>query len=97
MLARATLAPRRAAPLSRRVRFFIKEKVIFLRQHEGHLYNPGPYLFAKLLTDLPFQVLYPLVFCAIMMPMTGLQMAGGHFVIFWFSLVCLTFCAATVG
>jgi len=81
----------------RSVRFFIKEKVIFLRQHEGHLYNPGPYLLAKLLTDLPFHVMFPLIYAAIVMPMTGLQMAGTHFVTFWGALVALTVCANTVG
>lgn len=79
------------------VRFFSAEKIIYLRQHESNLYSATPYLLCRDVISLPFHVIFPLIYTAIVLPMSTLRFDHEHFVIFWLAISLLTINAHSIG
>ena len=38
------------------------DKVVFFREHNNHMYSTGAYYYAKIISDLPFQVIPPIIY-----------------------------------
>ncbi|EGD79678.1 hypothetical protein PTSG_10663 [Salpingoeca rosetta] len=77
--------------------FFLREKVVYLRQVEQGLYGVFPYLTSRFIVELPQMVFFPLVFCSIALPLVDLNYGGGNFFIFWAALVFLILNAYSFG
>ncbi|KAI9224037.1 P-loop containing nucleoside triphosphate hydrolase protein [Blastocladiella britannica] len=52
---------------------FTSEKNVFEREHGAGYYSLPAFFFSKLLVELPFQVIFPVLGTAILYPMVGLQ------------------------
>lgn len=69
--------------------FFSHEKVAVLRENRNGFYGIGSYLFAKVIVDLPFQIFNPLIFVAILAPMSSLKTDAESFFTLWAILFLL--------
>jgi len=65
------------------VNVFPEEKAVFMREHTNHMYRTTSYYVAKVMSDLPFQILYPTIYMLIAYWMIGFQKDFSHFIIFW--------------
>lgn len=57
------------------LRFFQKEKHVYMRQTEQGLYGAAAYLTSRVLIEAPMFFFFPLVFCAIAFPLVGLNVS----------------------
>lgn len=74
------------------VTFPLERRVVF-REHQNHWYSLKAYYFAKLLVDIPFQIVFPTVFLAIFYLMSNQPMSMDRFSM----LLCITICISLVG
>ncbi|MES1911532.1 MAG: hypothetical protein MHM6MM_003948 [Cercozoa sp. M6MM] len=67
---------------------FPEEKTLFLREHSNGVYSLGAYFLGKLVSEVPFQFLWPALQTAIIYPMCGLR---GPFyrVLIFYGVTCL--------
>ena len=72
-----------------------EQRRIFKREHAAGYYTVPAYFFAKVFSESPFQVVFPLAFGTILTIMTGLQ--RGRIWTFLGVLVLITNCAAALG
>jgi ABC-type multidrug transport system ATPase subunit len=77
--------------------FFSHEKVQVLRENHNGVYGIGSYVITKVAVDLPFQVIYPLIFAVIMSPMTNLKTDASSLFTFWIVLTLLAINSQTLG
>eukprot|EP01147_Barroeca_monosierra_P002483 gene2483-5413_t len=77
--------------------FFLREKVVYLRQVEQGLYGVLPYLSSRFIVEMPQMMVFPLVFCIISLPMVGLNYENENFIIFWAAIVTLILNAYSFG
>ncbi|XP_028757766.1 ABC transporter G family member 7 [Neltuma alba] len=61
------------AALTKTTGLFPKERAVVDRERTKGLYDVGPYLFSKLLAEIPVGAVFPLTFCAILYPMARLH------------------------
>jgi ATP-binding cassette subfamily G (WHITE) protein 1 len=52
---------------------FPEERSAFVREHRAGMYSAGQYYVSKILVELPFQIAFPVIFCAIIVPPLRLQ------------------------
>lgn len=67
------------------------------QEYSSHLYKLTPYFLAKILAEVPFQLLYPGLFAAIVYPMAGLHPSFSHFIVFWWTLALTALGAVGYG
>jgi len=69
------------------VTVFPSEKIIFLREHNNHMYRTTSFFLSKIFAELPFQILYVTLFSVIVYWMVGFQKHFDNFIIFWVVLI----------
>jgi len=75
---------------------FLEERDIFKRERASGLYGVFPYFIAKLLTEVPIIVLYPVIFSSITYWMIGLQKDPLRFVMFCTTLIAEVFTTSSL-
>lgn len=65
---------------------FPDERPVFLREVNNNMYNTGPYFWAKIISELPFSLMTPVLFGAIVYYAIGYTSFFSTFVLF---LLCL--------
>jgi len=82
---------------------FPKEIAVFQRERGAKAYRVSSYFLGKSVADIPFQLLFPLIFGIIAYWMVGLNSTFSHFLFFLFvnMLVVLTaqckYCSYNLG
>lgn len=66
---------------------FPDERPVFLREVNNNMYGVGPYFWAKVISELPFSILTPCIFGAIVYFACAMNPGADHFLMF---LLCLT-------
>lgn len=84
-------------PLLGSVLTFPAEKEIFRREHRSGFYTVNSYFTAKSLAELPFQVVFPLIFTIIVYFMTGLRPGTDHFFLAAFFMILDAVAAQSMG
>ena len=84
-------------PLLGSVLTFPAEKEIFLCEHRSGFYSVNSYFTGKSLAELPFQVVFPLIFTVIVYFMAGLRPGAGHFFLAAFFLILDAVAAQSMG
>ncbi|KJE97893.1 hypothetical protein CAOG_07972 [Capsaspora owczarzaki ATCC 30864] len=76
---------------------FSVEKVVFMREFSSRYYKLLPYFASKIMVELPFHVLFPLLYVGILYFMIGFQATASKFFIMAFTTVILANCGAGLG
>lgn len=77
---------------------FAAEKAVFAREHANGYYGLSAYFFSKIIVELPFQIIFPIIQAAIMYWMVGFNGQPWYaFIVFAFTLVLLTLCGNAMG
>ncbi|KAG8326265.1 hypothetical protein J6590_046532 [Homalodisca vitripennis] len=76
---------------------FPKEADVFLREQSNNWYPIRAYYFAKILADLPLQILCPTIFVAVGWYMTGQPLVLYRFGMLWLVSVLVAVLAQTIG
>jgi len=69
------------------VTVFPSEKIIFLREHNNHMYRTTSFFVSKIISEFPFQIFSVTLFAVITYWMMGFQRTFVHFITFWFILI----------
>lgn len=70
---------------------------VFLKEHANHWYSMHSYFTAVTLLDLPFQIIFPSVFVAILYPLTGQIMETSRFIYFALFSCLVSLVSQSVG
>uniref|UniRef100_A0A1B6F7Y9 ABC transporter domain-containing protein n=1 Tax=Cuerna arida TaxID=1464854 RepID=A0A1B6F7Y9_9HEMI len=76
---------------------FPKEADVFLREQSNNWYPIRAYYFAKILADLPLQIICPTIFVAVGWYMTGQPLVLYRFGMLWLVSVLVAILAQTIG
>ena len=76
---------------------FQVERPVFLREQANKMYSVTAYYLAKVLADLPLQLVTPIVFTVIVYFGIGMTIEASKFFYFYLILMLLTQCAASFG
>jgi ABC-type multidrug transport system permease subunit len=76
---------------------FQVERPVFLREQANKMYSVTAYYLAKVLADLPLQLITPIVFTVIVYFGIGMTIEASKFFYFYLILMLLTQCAASFG
>eukprot|EP01066_Platyproteum_vivax_P018496 Platyproteum_vivax@DN7556_c0_g1_i3.p1 len=76
---------------------FPVEKPIAQREVESANYSITPYYLARVIADLPFQILFPTIFYVVAYWMIGLHNAARPFLLSWVILLLSTNAAGSIG
>lgn len=68
---------------------FPDERPVFLREVNNNMYNVGPYFWAKIISELPFALLTPSIFGAIVYFTVALNPGVEHFLLFLATLILI--------
>jgi ABC-type multidrug transport system permease subunit len=68
---------------------FPDERPVFLREVNNNMYNVGPYFWAKIISELPFALLTPSIFGAIVYFTVALNPGIEHFLLFLATLILI--------
>jgi len=79
------------------ITLFAIERSIFYREHNGGMYSAGAFYLSKLITDLPMNIVAPVVSSAIGFWLMGLHDDFVNFCYFTVFLIGLTFVAHALG
>ncbi|KAF8057645.1 FUM1 [Scenedesmus sp. PABB004] len=83
--------------LVKTITVFPRERSIVARERSRRAYDVLPYLSAKLLAELPVSCVFPLVFGAVVYPVTGLDLRPAKFAKFLGVLTLESFTSAALG
>mmetsp|Transcript_13559 Transcript_13559/g.36688 ORF Transcript_13559/g.36688 Transcript_13559/m.36688 type:complete len:690 (-) Transcript_13559:688-2757(-) len=76
---------------------FPRERLIVNRERAKHSYTTAPYLAAKLLAELPLGAVFPLLFGAVVYPLTGLNPNPKRFLSFLGVITLESFASSALG
>lgn len=76
---------------------YAEEKPIFLRENRNWMYRTTAYYLAKMIADLPFQVVYPTIFSIITYWMIGFQPTFSRFIQYIVILFLCSLCGGSLG
>eukprot|EP00667_Euglena_gracilis_P009350 EG_transcript_9492 len=79
------------------VHTFPAEKAVLRREHANGMYSIFPYFFSKFVSELPFQVLLPVIYSSIFYWLVGLNPGVGQFFIFMGIIILLNAAATSMG
>lgn len=68
---------------------FPDERPVFLREVNNNMYNVGPYFWAKVISELPFSIMTPVIFGCIVYFTVALNPGVDHFLMFLLTLVLI--------
>ena len=68
---------------------FPDERPVFLREVNNNMYRTGPYFWAKIISELPFSLMTPIVFGAIVYYAIGYTPMAENFFMFLLILVLI--------
>ena len=72
---------------------FLSESAIVRTEVENGFYGVVPFMVSKLLTDVPFSIIFNFVLAIIFLPLANLQYQHDHIVVFVFCLILTRSCA----
>eukprot|EP00753_Platysulcus_tardus_P001396 PLAT11325.2.p1 GENE.PLAT11325.2~~PLAT11325.2.p1 ORF type:complete len:695 (-),score=412.60 PLAT11325.2:85-2169(-) len=76
---------------------FPAERQLFLREQDNNMYRVSTYFLGKTFSELPFQLIFPLVFAAICYFMIGYQLLTDRFFGFTVTLIVLSLSGQSIG
>eukprot|EP00475_Leptophrys_vorax_P015691 TRINITY_DN21992_c0_g1_i1.p1 TRINITY_DN21992_c0_g1~~TRINITY_DN21992_c0_g1_i1.p1 ORF type:complete len:674 (-),score=211.74 TRINITY_DN21992_c0_g1_i1:46-2067(-) len=76
---------------------FSVEKLVFVREQGNSMYSPGVYFIGKLFSELPFQLVFPLVYSSISYFLVGFQADSVRFVRYLVTLMILVLAGQGLG
>eukprot|EP00668_Euglena_longa_P010990 GGOE01013334.1.p1 GENE.GGOE01013334.1~~GGOE01013334.1.p1 ORF type:complete len:710 (-),score=241.62 GGOE01013334.1:918-2837(-) len=79
------------------VHTFPAEKAVLNREHANGMYGIFPYYFSKFSSELPFQILLPVIFSSIFYWLVNLNPGVGQFFIFMGIIILLNMTASSLG
>eukprot|EP00850_Spirogloea_muscicola_P021683 SM000258S09099 [mRNA] locus=s258:40817:44791:+ [translate_table: standard] len=85
------------ASLTKTVNVFPRERVIVDRERSKGSYGVGPYFVSKLMAELPIGAAFPLLFGAIVYPLTGLHKSAKRFLQFCGLVTIESFTSSALG
>eukprot|EP00850_Spirogloea_muscicola_P011306 SM000069S20743 [mRNA] locus=s69:581477:585310:- [translate_table: standard] len=85
------------ASLTKTVNVFPRERVIVDRERSKGSYGVGPYFVSKLMAELPTGAAFPLLFGAIVYPLTGLHKSAKRFLQFCGLVTIESFTSSALG
>lgn len=68
---------------------FPDERPVFLREVNNNMYNPGPYFWAKVISELPFSLMTPIIFGCITYFAIGYTNMAKEFIMYLLCLVLI--------
>lgn len=68
---------------------FPDERPVFLREVNNNMYGPTPYFWAKIISELPFSIMTPAIFGAMVYYPIGLHAAVSYYLVFIAILVVI--------
>eukprot|EP00127_Corallochytrium_limacisporum_P002802 Clim_evm15s141 gene=Clim_evmTU15s141 len=79
------------------VSVFGMERKVFEREYAGNFYGLTSYFVSKVVTELPYSVIFPMIGSAIMYWMIGYQADAGKFFIYTLTLILLANAGGAIG
>jgi len=76
------------------VAVFPTEQAVYFREHASGMYHTSAYYLGKVVSELPLQIIFPVIMTTIMYWMVGFQANGGRFFFFLLVVSMLAICSS---